>query len=460
MSTDNVNVIKEVEQALADEQASLERRSQERLTAATRERDKISRVSSLLRFIGVAVLAAAMGTLMFQRWGEMSQMSRYFTFLAFTAGVCASGLLCGLKIGESKGARTLLGAVVALIPFHAAQIGAFLYSRLGHGVNEIDYPSYFFLSVPSLTDALIVAVGGVVALVPMAYMAYSVLARNYAGRLLALGCGVSAALLVPTRDPLLVAGLLSIAGGLAYMGERKISSIVELKTREAVVARLVPFIALAMIIGRQCSLYHPTSVFSGAVLALVSVALFGILPRLVTHKAVVWGAEVCALYTTAFSAIFIGHGLSTGFNLSSILSPLIVGLPLTVVYTVMAPKAKETPGFYRFSAAVALFLTGLGEFVSGNGVDGALISLVLGILGITYACVNEQKLTLFAGGALALLSLYRVVVLTITSISVSPWLILGIIGVTTILGASYLERNFVKIREAVSLMRRHVADWN
>ncbi len=43
---------------------------------------------------------------------------------------------------------------------------------------------------------------------------------------------------------------------------------------------------------------------------------------------------------------------------------------------------------------------------------------------------------------------------------VSPWLVLGLIGVATILGASYIERNFVRIRERLSLMQKHVAEWN
>lgn len=461
MSIENVQVIQEVDEALAVERASVEKRSEERLTAATKERDKISRIGTLLRYIGVGVLTAAMATFMFQRWDTMTQVSRYFSFLAFTGGVCISGLLCGLKIGENKGARTLLGAVVTLIPIHCAQIGAFIYSRVANGVYESSYPSYFYFVAPTRTDALIVAVGGLLALLPMAYMAYSVLARKHAKRLLLVGCGVSAALIVPTRDPLFVAGLVAVAGALAYIGERSFSSIIELKTREAFVARLVPFIALAMLIGRQSSLYRPTTLLHGVEMALLSALLFGLLPRFSKDKALVWASENAALLTTGIAALLFGDAVVSGFNLtSSVLAPLVVGLPLTVVYALMAHKAREAGALCKGLSAMTLFVTGVIELFNGAHVEAGLISLVIGILGVTYACVNENKGTLLAGGALAALSLMRVCFIAMTSISVSPWILLGVIGVGTILGASYLERNFTRIRETLSSMRKQVAAWN
>lgn len=460
MSIENANVVQEVEEALAIEQASIDKRSEERLTAATKEREKISRIGSVLRYVGVAVLVAAMGTFMFQRWGGMSQVSRYFSFLAFTAAVCVSGLVCGLKIGENKGARTLLGVVVTLIPLHCAQIGAILYSRIGGGVVASNYPSYFFFSVPSLTDAIIVAVGGLVTVIAMASVAYSVLARTYAPQLLLVGCGVSAALLVPTRDPLLVAGIIAVAGAIAYGGERTFSSVVELRTREAIVARFVPFLALLMLVGRQCALYNPTSIFDGVVFALITVALFEMFPRLVDSKEFTCCSELLALFTGATSGMLVGHSITNAFSLGgTVFAPLVVGLPLVFCYAVMARNARETKTTFRVASAATLLATGGVELLGGS-VEDCIVSLVIGILGVAYACIREQKRTLVAGGVLAFVSLIRVCATAITSITVSPWIVLGAIGVGTILGASYLERNFVRLREVYSSARKQVAQWS
>lgn len=460
MSIPKVNVVQEVDEALASEKASLHKRSTERLTAATIEREKVSNLGSVLRYIGVAVLVAAMGTFMFQRWGGMSQVSRYFSFLGFTAVVCASGLLCGLKIGENKGARTLLGVVVTLIPLHCAQIGAILYSRIGVGVMKSNYPSYFFFSVPSLTDAIIVTVGGLTAITVMASLAYSVLARKYASQLLLAGCGVSAALLVPTRDPLFVSGLIAAAGTMAYLGERAFSSIAELRTREAAVARFVPFLALIILGGRQCALYNPTNLFNGVIAVVVTVTLFRVFPRIVSTKELVQCCELFSIPTAAAASVLIGESVSRAFSLhGTVFSALLMGLPLVFVYGWMARNAREVSSAFRSASTVALFLTGAAEFLRG-GIEECLVVLVIGIIGVAYACIKENKGTLRVGGVLILGSLLRISSVAITSVTVSPWIILGIIGVSTIVGASYLERNFVKLREAVASVRKHVAQWS
>jgi hypothetical protein len=460
MNTHSENVVQEIDEALAQEHVSLEKQSEERLNVAVKEREKISQMGTVLRYIGVAVLMAATGAFMFQRWGDMTHMSRYFTFLAFTAGVCGAGLLCGLKIGENKGARTLLGAVVVLLPVHCAQIGAILFSRIGGGVHASDYPSYFFWSVPSLADAVIIAVVGAVALLPMAYMAYSVLARNYARHLMLLGCAVSSVLLVPTRDPLLVGLLMSVAGVVACLGEIKLSAVAELKTREAGVARCVPFLAMAMLVGRQGALYQSSSLFEGIVCTLMSTVLFEIVPRITTKRAIARFSERAALYTTGLSCYLIAEAVLSGFALhGTAVAPVAVGLPMTLVFAVMAERARETSKLFRTFSAVALFITGLVEIVGGVGLESSIIALVIGIFAVAYACVSEQKSLLFAGGALTVLSLGRVTLFAIGSLSFSPWIILGVIGIVTIVGASYLERNFTKLRDGVFSARKRVSVW-
>jgi hypothetical protein len=60
---------------------------------------------------------------------------------------------------------------------------------------------------------------------------------------------------------------------------------------------------------------------------------------------------------------------------------------------------------------------------------------------------------------LTVLSLGRVTLFAIGSLSFSPWIILGVIGIATIVGASYLERNFTKLRDGVFSARKRVSAW-
>lgn len=462
MNTNALPEVREIEEALAADIANREKQNEERLAAASRERDKISRIGMALRYVGIAVLFAATGSFMFQRWGDMTHLARYLSFLIFTVGVCGAGLLCGLKIGENKGARTLLGVVVTLIPVHAAQLGAILFSRFGSPpITPVSYPSALYWSVSSLSDVLIAVGVGVATLVPMAFMAYSVLARSHARQLLMLGCGVSAALMIPTRDPMLVGMIMAIASACTLIGEARLSSVLELRTREGVIARSVPFLAVAMLIGRQCFLYNSTSLFLGIVCLIASAVAFEMVPRLNISGLVTTLSEHLAVPLTALGVFFVGDAILQGFDLSaSVFAPLVIGMPMGVAFAVMAERARESAGVFRVASSVTLFLTGLSELLSGSGVEAGVISLLIGIVALTVGSAAEKKGMFLAGAVLILLSLGRVCLDALGNISVSPWVILGVIGVGTIVAASYIERNFIRIREEFSAMRKKIATWS
>jgi hypothetical protein len=141
-------------------------------------------------------------------------------------------------------------------------------------------------------------------------------------------------------------------------------------------------------------------------------------------------------------------------------APLVIGVPIGIAFTVMAERARESAGLCRVAASLALFCTGLAELMIGSGVEAGVVSLLIGIIALTVACVTEKKGMLCAGIALILLSLGRVSLEALGSVSISPWIILGGIGVGTIVGASYIERNFLRLREEFLVVRKKVASWS
>ena len=461
MNTNALPEVREIEEALAADIANREKQNEERLAAVSRERDKISRVGMALRYVGIAVLFAATASFMFQRWGDMTHLARYLSFLIFTVGVCGAGLLCGLKIGENKGARTLLGVVVTLIPVHAAQLGAILFSRFGFpSTSTVDYPSALYWSVSSLSDALIAVGVGVATLVPMAFMAYSVLARSHARQLLILGCGVSASLMIPTRDPVFVGAIMAITSACALIGEARLSSVLELRTCEGAIARSVPFLGVAMLMSRQCFLYNATSLFLGIVCLVGGAVAFEMVPRLRINTFVTTLSELLSIFLTAFGVFFAGDAVIQGFDLTNTaFAPLVIGLPMGIAFTVMAERARESAGVFRVASSLALFSTGVTELLEGSGLEAGIVSLLIGIIALTVGCAVERKGMLLAGVFLIVLSLGRVCIEALGSISVSPWVILGVIGVGTIVAASYIERNFIRLREELSAMRKRIAAW-
>jgi hypothetical protein len=131
-----------------------------------------------------------------------------------------------------------------------------------------------------------------------------------------------------------------------------------------------------------------------------------------------------------------------------------------IAFTVMAERARHSAGVFRAASSVALFCTGLAELMTVGGVEGGIASLLIGIVALTVACVTERKGLFLAGVSLVVLSLGRVSLEALGNVSVSPWIILGVIGVATIVAASYIERNFLRLREEFSALRKKVGAWN
>jgi hypothetical protein len=379
-------------------------------------------------------------------------------FLGLTILVCAAGLVCGISIKENKGARTLLGAVTWLIPVHCAQLGAIIYSQVGTPVRN--YPPYFYWHVASLGDAILALGVGVVMLVPMAYISYAVLARRHAAQLCAIGFGVSLLLMIPSRNPTTIAALLVIGSLLALRLERSFVGISELKTQEAFVARAVPFLALGMIIGRQCQLYGASALLLGIILGFFSAVLFEIIPRLCSGSVSIAVAEALSLVCATLSSLFTLGPVVEALGLEySALAPVALGLPTAMVLFAMATLAREIPGVFCTAASAMVFLTGIVEMLGAYGVTGSILALTFGIVSIAWACVVETKLLLILGGALTAGALVNSAQLALVSLSVSPWITMGLVGVATIVAASYLERNFVLVRDGLLQVRQRVRGW-
>jgi hypothetical protein len=455
MSTNEIqqDSVAEVDAALKQEADQKTSEEQSRLDKAQAQQKRIGRIGLLLRILGSLVILAAAGIFLFQRWGEMSHLVRYLSFLGFTAGVCAAGLVCGLGIKENKGARCLLAIVATLVPVHFAQLGALLYSQYGSPAPN-RYPQYFYWAAPSLQDALLALGCGVAALIPMAFISYSVLVRQHSVRFMLANLIASSILLVPTRDPAIISLLIGIVGAGALRSDRKVGSFAELKTFEGAVARLLPFGALSIAAVRQFYLYDAAEFIIGAVLAIFTGVLFGPIRRMLDGRLAVGATELVSLGSALTSCCIIVHSL----GLPPTWHYALVGAIGCLTLSFMGIQARVLSWQYHYTAAVVLILSAALECIQLT-VDASIISLVMGIVAVTAACISERKLLLGAGLLIVTVSLGDAVYLALRSVTISPWLMLGIVGVTTVVGASYLERNFLRFTDYISRARARVASW-
>lgn len=449
------DTLREINDALS---AEIRNPKQGEIDLAERENRRISRIGNLLRYTGICLLLLGVGSLLLQRWGLVNHLERYFLFLGFTGTVCGAGLWCGLRVGENKGARTLLGVVTALIPVHCAQIGALLYSQFG--TNFSNHPSFLRWDPGNMTNALTALAVGLTAMIPMGYLSYAVLARRYATPLCLLGFGVSGLLIVPTREPVAVSALV-LAGIIAVLfAERRFLRISELSTREALTARAVPVIAMTLLIGRQY-LYDPSSFFLGTLLGFVAVGLLSSAKLLSPNRWAMVGVEFASLLCAMTAGWFCTSGVLDSFHLwKSVAAPMIVGGPIVVGLTLMGFRARVLPRLFHGNAATILMLTGFIELIHFDP-SGGFLALLCGIMAILWACITEKRVLLYIGILLSIISLFDIVRLILMGLSADFWWItLSILGVTTIVGASYFERYFGELKATVQGLRRRVATWN
>jgi len=449
----------DIEVAIAEDARKRQVAAEERLKQAEEQRDRVERVGALLRFVGVSVLLVSAATLLMQRWDGLAHITRYFSFLAFTATVCLAGVLCGVKIGENKGARALLSVVALLVPVHFAQLGAILYSRFGESLDPSTYPRYLFWSAPSIEAAVVTTVIGIVALAPMMLFSFGVLARRHAKALVTLSLLSGLALLYPSRDPYVIGALVIALGIVCAQIDKFLLVESDARTNEAALARAIPYITLAMAFARQCLLYKSPMLAQGLVYTGASYALFALTPRVVTSRVAIWFAETGSLVCAVFAAAMFGSVLATTGGVSDYAAVMVTGLSLAVVLSGLATKARETKGLYRivsFSACVAI---GVIHGFQASNMERVVNGLVCGLVIVTWACFVERRSLLILGLLFVACGCVDAVGVAVSSIDISPWLFLGVTGLLTVLGASYLERHYLRMMSTLKALQARVQAW-
>lgn len=451
--------IEEIDTAIAEDARQRYAVESERLQVAERQQARVERVGSLLRFVGVGVLLAAAATLLMQRWDGMAHIARYFSFLAFTAAVCVAGLLCGVGMKENKGARALLSVVGLLVPVHFAQLGAILYSRFGHTLDAGSYPRYLFWSAPSPQAAVMTTLAGLITLAPMMLLACSVLARRHAAKLVWLSFLAGLSLLYPSREPYLMGTLILTLGAVCARIDRIVFVESESRTEGALVARAIPYLTLALAIARQCFLYKSPPFAHGLVYAGATYVFFVLVPGIVTSRVAVWFSEAMALGFAALAAVMFGISLDELGILSEYAVVMVSGLSLALVVSALTAKAREATGLYGAISLATCVLLGLVHLSQASELERVINGLVCGIVVVAWACLVERRSMLIAGLLFVACSCVDAVGLAVRSVDISPWLLLGLVGLTTVVGASYLERYYLRIVGSLRALRSHVKTW-
>lgn len=159
-------------------------------------------VSELLRIAGAAVMVGALSMFLMQGWLEGNDIQRYFKLLAETLLLTAGGFGLSAWLKEHKGARLFFGLGLASIAANFTILGALIYS-----VFQLDgllgsYPQFAAWTSQSPGQVLGVTALALAILIPVARLAFSVLARPAAKWLTTTYLIGGAMLLIPVRSSL------------------------------------------------------------------------------------------------------------------------------------------------------------------------------------------------------------------------------------------------------------------
>jgi hypothetical protein len=386
--------------------------------------------SAWLRFIGTITFLGGGLAFLIEGWTDQSSVRRAVLWALATASLTVLGVLAQRRFRDPLGARVFLALAAGTVPLHFVLIGAALW-----------HDGAVAAGVPDATSVALV----VAPLLPVLAFGMSVLARHRSALLTLLLLALSAPLVVPTRGGDAIAALaavevvvLLVMELFAWRGDAA------MQTREAVAARLLLLVPVAVLLGR--SAYYPvTAAWLAALLAAPSAGL------------------------VAFPHVSSRHGRLAHFGqrlgavgllgATALVSPRapVMGLLLSVCALGCSEALLDRPPTLQWLSALLFGATAL-DVVLDPGVSYLLLLLPLGTLHVLVAFRRRSADRLafvlvatalgFVGQCVRLVRLPRH----------DLWIASVALGVVLLVLASLVESRKARLEQAWARVRSHFAE--
>ncbi len=396
-----------------------------------------------LRVAGAVLVVASASTFMLQHWESSgNDLARYAMLVGQSLLLVLAAYFVGLTVRDGKGARTFLALLLATMPVSFAVLGGLVYSQF-HVEPLASLPHYASWIAPTKVSAVLAVLGTLAVLVPLGMIAFLALARQHAR---SLGCAFFAsnlALLVPVREPSVIAGLLAVTVlGLLLLDGRRVG---RLDTLEGWLARSAPFAAPLLMAGRVFHLYRPTTLYVGTLFLIAAAATWILTARSEQPKYRALGAWPCAVLS------LLGWSLCwvelSRHHHSDFVALVSLGLPSAALLFVASTRARRSRAVLSgFAMAALLFTAVLGPLYELSTLP-VLTCLLIGIAFAVAGAGTRSWPTMLLGGLVALFGLGAQVLLAVRADDLLRWGSLTAVGVALILGASYLERHKGRLSE-------------
>jgi hypothetical protein len=397
-------------------------------------------LTRVLRVVGSLLLIAAASTFMLQRWYEGNDLLRYAMLLAHTVLLAFAASFCGTRVRESRGARTFLALLLAVVPANFAVLGGLVYSQFSWDPVTADLPAHVTWVAPNAGLALAACGVAVLVLAPLCLVAFLALARREARLLTVAFLGGNLAILLPVRDPNVVGGLVGLLGlGMLLLDVTRLHPKSSLVTLEGRLARCMLAVPPALMAGRCLNLYHPTFLFFGILGLTLAAGLYHWSRRVVSSG----GNGEALLVASAGSALFgwaccAWHAHDNLHLRPSAEIPLAV-LPAAALLFWYSFSSRGGSLYRLLASLFAVGMVSVNLLVFPEWLS-SLSVLVVGVALLAHGAAIRNWPALVCGAGSLLFGLGYHVRFAI-EFEGFAWVVLSAFGVALILAASYVERN-------------------
>lgn len=459
-----MNTIDTTAQSLDEVDRALCEADQQTQSEPSRSPDKkLSTLSAILRYVALVVLTTAAGSFLFQGWAGWNSAERILAFVAFNATLALTGVICGFRFKDDKGARVSLGIATAIIPVAFSQTGGLIYSLFASAPHGI--PELLRFTAPSQMAVGLTAVAVLAILTPIAFAGFSVLARAEAPVLTLTYVFGNSVLLIPTRDStwigLLAMGLMAMV---LAVDMTRFHSRAEIRTIEGTLARAMMFTPFGVLIGRNLALYSVSTILVSCVFAIATCFLFIVVPYVCENKEFAKLSQSLSTLTMGLSWICFARGLC--FEYGSLLAlsrdfeiPVNM-LPISLFLTIMSLYTVGNGARYRRTAAYVAVGATMFELLTVPGMVSAFFCILTSIVCLVAGATLEER-GLFKAGVvgLALGTLYHLRYAILIYHGLGPWISLAVLGIVVLLLSSYIERNQTRVIQMTMRFRAQMESW-
>ncbi len=397
-----------------------------------------NRVSTFLRWCGALILVVAALHYMLQGLNLTSEALRFWVMPGFIVFVALCGLFCGYWFGDTKSARVFFGLGTAFVVTQLSQVAAMGRGLMIRGqAGEVPLDMWWDLDRLSPVVFGINVFISLILTVPVAFAAFSILAREQRNSLMTGFSLASATMMLPARGSMWTTILIVVLfvvlryrDAVFYRVDRALS------TSSGIAARSLLWLPLFIMIGR--SMFYPVSDFQAAVLmTLLAWMLIEETPRLINIRIVSSVLQLLGLVVAVSAWCFGINDLIP--SLSGCAEVYWIILPVAGLMILISHRMQDdSPGLRMFAAMIAT-ITVVGVMLDGRVAVSSIVAIATGIALSMNGLVWREKFVFSCGLISIGGGLLYYIGFLFEMYESMPWFIAAFIGVAALLLASWIE---------------------